>query len=97
MSNNDYSKYPMVYKDEINSLNKRVKFLLNEFNKSQNNNMENSFFTENKNKNIVIMLETGNEYQGKLLDIDKFRITVEKDNTPFHIFKHSIIGYYIKE
>ncbi len=91
----DFSKN--INKDELNQLNKDVKYLLKKFNETQNNNTENDFYEENKDKNIVLIMENEEEHTGKLIDIDKFRIILENDGKPWHIFKHSVVAYYIPE
>ena len=86
---------PKAFNDEIGRLTKEAKRLLQDFNNHLENNREDDFFSTNKDKDITVMLESGEEQTGKLMDIDKFRIIIEQDNKPFYIFKHSITGYYV--
>jgi sRNA-binding regulator protein Hfq len=86
---------PTPYNDDIGRLTKDAKKLLQAFNGHLENNREDDFFEENKDKNICIMLESGEEQTGKLMDIDKFRLIIEQDGKPFYIFKHSVVGYYV--
>ncbi len=87
----------MVNKENLNQLNKKVKNLLNEFNKTQSSNMEIDFIKENKGKTISLIMENDNELKGKLVDIDKFRILIEVDDKINYIFKHSVVGYFANQ
>ena len=82
-------------KETIAALTKDVKNLLNKFNSAQSENNEAEFLEKNQGKNIVIIMETDKQEEGKLLDIDKFRVMIDRNGKTVHLFKHSIIGYYI--
>jgi len=81
-------------KEELTSVTKDVKDLLDKFNESQQNNYEDDFLASTKGKPITLVLDDGTEKSGLLNDIDKFRITIDIDGKQFHIFKHSITGYF---
>lgn len=84
------------YKEKIASLSRDMKEMLDDFNSRQNISTENDFVDEYKGKEIVIIFEDGTEKNGKLLDIDKFRIIIEADEKEMYFFKHTISGYFAK-
>lgn len=90
----DNENFNISYKDKLANVTKDVKALLNKFNEAQDKNNEKEFFKNNKNKDLVLTLENGTQFKGKLLEIDKFRIKLETDGKIWHIFKHSIVSYY---
>lgn len=84
-------------KELITTLTRDVKSLLNKFNSAQSENDEAEFLEQNLGKNITLILETEKLETGKLQDIDKFRIMIEKSGKTIYLFKHSIVGYYAAE
>lgn len=92
-------------KKSFNKQNKQdaLKILENTFKKLQNrykqfgynDSKEQDFFLENKGKEIVIHLKSG-DINGTLSSIDKYRISIIKDDQEIFYYKHAIIGYFIK-
>ena len=58
-------------------------------------NKESEFREENIGKEITVITSSNyEEIKGKLLDIDKYKLILEVENSKKYFYKHALIGYY---
>ena len=85
-----------IYKDVVRTLNqaKKISQVFNEHLKEKLD-LENQFFKNNKDKEIVLILKE-EEISGVLLDINRYRIELKVNNKSIFYNKSQILGFYAK-
>ncbi|HOJ49537.1 MAG TPA: hypothetical protein PKW55_01855 [Spirochaetota bacterium] len=59
-------------------------------------NFEKEFRDKNIGKNIVLITNNEGEKEGKLINIDKYKIILEINGQEYCYYKNALIGFYAK-
>ncbi|HOJ50511.1 MAG TPA: RNA chaperone Hfq [Spirochaetota bacterium] len=79
--------------DAKNELDKIIKTLEDKVHSIVSEDREGNFLVENKGKTIELMFLNGESIRGELIDIDRSRVILKKDNIEYFFYKHAIKGY----
>lgn len=84
-------------KEKIQKLDREVQDILNKIKSAEKtlSNKENEFKEIALNQTIHLDLLSGASIDGKLLDIEKYRIKMEVDGQEEYYYKHGVISYYL--
>ncbi len=101
-SNKNFTKpqkriFTKEQKKKMFELDKIVKSLTSAIAKSEYTlkNKESFFKDENINKEITLLLKEGGQIEGKLVNIDKYRIQIQVRDRIKYYYKHSLLGYHL--